>query len=164
MKAGRTSLRDVDDYGLQPTRFAGAEAWVLPSTSGAANRWWDVRHWRDLGEAPALKRIRRRVPEDEVAAYAASMERGPFDSADAERAILDLLARRGPGKTICPSDAARLLGGDDGFRSLMALVRDAAGALAAAGQIEVTQRGRRVDVDEARGPIRLRAVPRPRGS
>lgn len=85
------------------------------------------------------------------------MEHGPIDPADAERAILDLLALRGPGKTICPSEAARALGGDDGFRPLMALVRDAAGALAAGGQIEITQRGRRVDVDEPRGPIRLRA-------
>ena len=30
----------------------------------------------------------------------------------AEAAILDLLAQREPGKTICPSDAARALGGD----------------------------------------------------
>jgi len=81
--------------------------------------------------------------------------------ADAERAILELLARRDPGKTICPSDAARALGGDDGFRPLMALVRDAARALVAGGRIEVTQRGRRVDLDEARGAIRLRAVQPP---
>jgi hypothetical protein len=52
--------------------------------------------------------------------------------AEAEAAILDLLARREPGKTICPSDAARALGGDDGFRPLMPLVRDAARALVAA--------------------------------
>ena len=74
----------------------------------------------------------------------------------AERAILDLLARRDPGKTICPSDAARALGGDDGFRPLMPLVREAAGALVATGRIEVTQRGRPVDLATARGAIRLR--------
>jgi len=45
----------------------------------------------------------------------------------------------------------------------MALVRDAAGVLAAAGRVEVTQRGRRVDVGAARGPIRLRAVSAPPG-
>jgi hypothetical protein len=44
----------------------------------------------------------------------------------AAAAILDLLARRDEGKTICPSDAARVLGGDAGFRPLMPLVRDAA--------------------------------------
>jgi len=83
------------------------------------------------------------------------MAGGP-DSGDAERAILDLLARRDPGTTICPSEAARALGGDDGFRPLMGLVRDAARELVAAGRIEVTQRGEAVDLDRARGPIRLR--------
>jgi hypothetical protein len=78
--------------------------------------------------------------------------------ADAERAILDLLAQRDPGKTICPSDAARAIGGDDGFRSLMPVVRDAARALVAEGRIEVTQRGEPVDLDSARGAIRLRSV------
>jgi len=80
------------------------------------------------------------------------------DRLSAERAILDLLARRDPGKTICPSDAARALGGDDGFRPLMGLVRDAARALVAEQRIEVTQRGEVVDLDSARGAIRLRAV------
>ncbi len=81
------------------------------------------------------------------------------DRAAAERAILELLAQREPGKTICPSEAARALGGDDGFRELMPLVRDAAAALVADGRIEVTQGGSRVDIAEARGPIRLRAAP-----
>ena len=77
----------------------------------------------------------------------------------AEAAILDLLAHRDPGKTICPSDAARTLGGDEGFRPLMPLVRDAARALVAARRIEVTQAGQPVDLDTARGAIRLRALP-----
>ena len=77
---------------------------------------------------------------------------------EAERAILELLARRDPGKTICPSDAARAMGGDDGFRPLMPVVRDAARALVAEGRIEVTQRGEPVDLDSARGAIRLRSV------
>ncbi|HEX5781275.1 MAG TPA: DUF3253 domain-containing protein [Solirubrobacteraceae bacterium] len=77
---------------------------------------------------------------------------------EAERAILDLLAQRDPGKTICPSDAARAMGGDDGFRLLMPVVRDAARALVAEGRIEVTQKGEPVDLDSARGAIRLRSV------
>ena len=77
----------------------------------------------------------------------------------AEAAILDLLARRDPGKTICPSDAARALGGDEGFRLLMPLVREAARALVAERRIEVTQSGQPVDLDAARGAIRLRALP-----
>jgi hypothetical protein len=78
---------------------------------------------------------------------------------DARRTILELLAARDPGTTICPSDAARALGGDDGFRPLMGLVRDAARDLVADGEIVVTQRGAIVDLAAARGPIRLRRVP-----
>ena len=73
-----------------------------------------------------------------------------------EEAIRALLERRGPGKTICPSEAARAVGGDDGFREHMDPVRDAARAMVARGEIEVTQRGEVVDLDAARGPIRLR--------
>jgi hypothetical protein len=75
---------------------------------------------------------------------------------DAERAILKLLAQRDPGRTICPSEAARALGGDDGFRPLMPLVRDAAADLVARGELEVVQSGEVVDPADARGPIRLR--------
>jgi Protein of unknown function (DUF3253) len=81
---------------------------------------------------------------------------------DARRAILELLAQRAPGKTICPSDAARALAGDDAFRPLMDTVRDAARELVAEGEIDVTQRGEVVDLDAARGPIRLRARRPPR--
>ena len=76
--------------------------------------------------------------------------------ADIEAAILGLLARRAPGKTLCPSDAARALAGDEDFRPLMDPVRDAARDLVARGELEVTQRGEVVDLDGARGPIRLR--------
>ena len=74
---------------------------------------------------------------------------------DAEQAILELLGQRGPGKTICPSEAARVLGDDDGFREHMDEVRAAAGRLRDRGEVEVTQRGRPVDAQSARGPIRL---------
>jgi len=91
-------------------------------------------------------------------AYAGAVGSAP-DRHAAERAILDLLARRDPGKTICPSDAARALGGDKGLRPLMPLVREAAGTLVAAGRIEVTQSGQTVDLAVARGAIRLRLLP-----
>ena len=71
------------------------------------------------------------------------------------RAILELLGQRDPGKTICPSEAARVVGGTE-YRERMDAVRDAARDLVAEGEIEVTQRGEVVDLDEARGPIRLR--------
>ncbi len=76
--------------------------------------------------------------------------------AQARATIRDLLEQRDPGKTICPSEAARALGGDDGFRELMPLVRDAARAMVADDEIDVTQKGDVVDLDTARGPIRLR--------
>ncbi len=79
----------------------------------------------------------------------------PPDQAQLRAAILELLARRAPGKTICPSDAARAVAGPD-FRPLMVTARAAAAELAADGEIEVTQRGEVVDITRARGPIRLR--------
>jgi uncharacterized protein DUF3253 len=72
-----------------------------------------------------------------------------------EQTILDLLAERDPGKTICPSDAARALDAEN-FRPLMDPVRAVARDLVARGQLEVTQSGRVVDIDTARGAIRLR--------
>ncbi|WP_228973173.1 DUF3253 domain-containing protein [Streptomyces sp. DH12] len=82
---------------------------------------------------------------------------GPEDGR-LERAILELLDRRGPAATICPSDAARAAyaGDDDGWRALMEPVRRAARRLAAAGEVEITQGGRPVEPAEARGPIRIR--------
>ncbi|HEY0277731.1 MAG TPA: DUF3253 domain-containing protein [Solirubrobacterales bacterium] len=73
----------------------------------------------------------------------------------AARAILELLADRDPDKTICPSEAARVLAGDRDFRLYMEQVREAAGDLARMGRVEVTQKGERVDVSEARGPVRI---------
>jgi hypothetical protein len=77
---------------------------------------------------------------------------------EARAAILELLAKRGPEKTICPSDAARALAGDE-FRPQMDTVRDAARRLVAEGRIEVTQGGEPVELDAAKGPVRLRTAP-----
>ena len=73
-----------------------------------------------------------------------------------EDAILRMLAQRGAGKTICPSDVAREVGTPDGWRELMQPVRDAARRLVSDGTVEITQGGRPVDLDRARGPIRIR--------
>ena len=74
-----------------------------------------------------------------------------------EAEILDLLARRGAGKTICPSEVARAVGGD-GWRDQMEPVRRAARRLVAGGEVEITQAGHRVDPSTAKGPIRIRRV------
>lgn len=79
-----------------------------------------------------------------------------------EGTILRLLGERDSaqsGKTICPSDAARALGGDDGFRALMEPVRETARAMVARGDLQVTQSGEVVDPATARGAIRLRLPP-----
>ena len=72
-----------------------------------------------------------------------------------ERAIGTLLDQRRPEATICPSEAARAVD-PEGWRELMPAARAAAGRLAAAGGVEVTQRGEVVDVATARGPVRVR--------
>jgi hypothetical protein len=74
--------------------------------------------------------------------------------AEIERTIVRLLEARDPGKTICPSDAARALADD--FRPLMEPVRRVARDMVGRGELEVTQSGRVVDIDTARGAIRLR--------
>ncbi len=75
-----------------------------------------------------------------------------------ERSILDLLAHRKGGATICPSEAARQVGGDadDGWRDLMEPARRAARRLVAAGEVEITQGGSLVDPSTAKGAIRIR--------
>ena len=72
-----------------------------------------------------------------------------------ERAIDALLDARAPGATICPSEAARAVD-PAGWRELMPAARAAAGRLAVAGEVEVTQRGEVVDIATARGPVRIR--------
>lgn len=91
---------------------------------------------------------------------------GEFERA-IETTILDLLAQRGPGKTICPSEVARTLhrhpppgmerddGHGAGWRALMDPVREAAGRLVASGEIVATQRGETIDLSTVKGPIRL---------
>lgn len=72
-----------------------------------------------------------------------------------ERAIVELLAGRARGATICPSEAARRVDAE-GWRRLIEPARRAARRLVAAGRLEIVQGGRAVDPSTARGPIRLR--------
>lgn len=73
---------------------------------------------------------------------------------DLERAILDLLEQRGPGKTICPSEAARKAYPDK-WREKMDDVREAAVSLAEAERIGILKKGEPVDPKDFRGAIRL---------
>lgn len=79
--------------------------------------------------------------------------------------ILRQTAARGVGKSICPSEVARALGGD-AWRPLMTPVRDAALALARQGMVLVLRKGKPMlpaaelkegARDEVKGVIRLAA-------
>ncbi len=73
---------------------------------------------------------------------------------DLEVAIRSLLARRSPTATICPSEAARALFGDE-FRAYMEDTRRAARRMALREELVITQKNRRVDPSSFRGPIRI---------
>ena len=77
-----------------------------------------------------------------------------------EQTILGLLEERAAGSTICPSDAARAVGGTH-WRDLMEPTRAAARRLVSAGILEITQGGKAVDASKAKGPIRIRRVIKP---
>jgi hypothetical protein len=68
--------------------------------------------------------------------------------------MLALVNRRGPGKTVCPSEVARSLD-EVAWRDHMDAVRATAAMLVERDKIVVTQRGAVVDPLQATGPIRL---------
>ncbi|MDP3407940.1 DUF3253 domain-containing protein [Bosea sp. (in: a-proteobacteria)] len=81
----------------------------------------------------------------------------PHDD-DLAATILKLAGERGEGRTICPSEAARALGGDhpDGWGPLMQPIRRVAVRLMKEGKVVITRKGRPVDPDDFRGVYRLR--------
>ncbi len=91
---------------------------------------------------------------------------GPRDSSSLEKvtqqsklraSILEMARERGPSKSICPSDAARAVGGDN-WRDLMDQARDIARELARDGEVVITQGDDVLDPDATwRGPVRIRA-------
>lgn len=101
-----------------------------------------ARDWDDVRWCSDACRRRRTSPTDEAL----------------ERSVLDLLARRAARATICPSEAARAVGGDD-WRELMEPARAAARRLVARDEVEITHGGHVVDGSTARGPIRIRRAP-----
>ena len=84
------------------------------------------------------------------------------DMADIASAIESLVAARGAGATVCPSEVARALAGAAGpWRALMPAVRTAAAALVEQGRLSVTRAGVDVDALASGGPIRLGLPRRP---
>jgi hypothetical protein len=76
-----------------------------------------------------------------------------------ETAILALARHRGPDSSICPSDAARAIGGAE-WRDLMPEARETARELARRGRVQITSRGHVLAPDtDWTGPIRIRHNP-----
>jgi hypothetical protein len=91
-------------------------------------------------------------------------EAQPADKSDglskADDVILSLCTASGPGKTICPTDAAKSLaernGGDAlAWREALTPVRRAAVRLAKAGRLVIFRKGKPVDPEDFRGVYRL---------
>ncbi|MEO7013162.1 MAG: DUF3253 domain-containing protein [Dokdonella sp.] len=72
--------------------------------------------------------------------------------------VLELLISRGPGRTICVSEAAQTLAIRSGYHwhDLMRPVRVISSQMAESGMIEALQQEEIVDIRVARGPVRLR--------
>ena len=76
-------------------------------------------------------------------------------------AMLQLLAERGAGRTVDPSEVARAVGGrhPDEWGPLMQPVRRIAIELMKAGRIVILRRGKPVDPDDFKGVYRLSLPP-----
>lgn len=69
--------------------------------------------------------------------------------------ILSVAAQRGPEKTTCPSEIARMLFPDD-WRNHMKDIVDVAIELHNQGKVLITQKGIPIDVNHIKGPIRIK--------
>jgi double-stranded uracil-DNA glycosylase len=49
--AARGALERDVGFGLQEEQIGGAAVWVLPSTSGAARRYWSIGPWEELAQS-----------------------------------------------------------------------------------------------------------------
>lgn len=74
-----------------------------------------------------------------------------------EAAIRALLRSRQPGRSICPGDIARLVGGTT-WRTLLPVVRQRAAKMAERGELEILRRGRVVKRQPTEGVLRYRLM------
>jgi hypothetical protein len=115
---------------------------------------------RDAKTPTAIRGSRARVNDAKIALG----ERGrgwwlpPQSTATNRRidaALRALLRSRERGRSICPSDVARIVGGTK-WRTLLPVVRDRAVKMAEGGELEVLRRGRIVKTSATEGVLRYR--------
>ncbi|MGB3588793.1 MAG: DUF3253 domain-containing protein [Tunicatimonas sp.] len=71
--------------------------------------------------------------------------------------MLTLLRHREPGKSICPSEAARVIGSPDHWRTIMPIAREVAVELANKGILTITRGNQLLDPEDlGKGHIRIR--------
>jgi hypothetical protein len=80
-----------------------------------------------------------------------------IDPTQIEQCLLEKVRQRGLDKSICPSEVARALGGEN-WQSLMPQVRSIGARLAKSGLIVALQKGHVIDTEAAKGPIRFRVT------
>ena len=82
----------------------------------------------------------------------------PHHATDAQDVVLRLCAERGADRSICPTEAARVLAGEqsEDWRRRLPEVRAAAAALSREGRLEILRKGKAIPPEEMRGVIRLR--------
>ena len=87
--------------------------------------------------------------------------RGTINDHRIDKTMMRLAAKRGPEKTICPSEVAREIAGSDpeAWRPLMGPIRDRAVAAAKTGRLAIKQSGRPVDPDDFSGIYRIAIQP-----
>jgi hypothetical protein len=112
---------------------------------------------RRLGDSDPDAAARR--IEDAEMALGQRGEAGPEPAVRLAATMRALLWHRRPESTICPSDAARVVGGES-WRGLMDTAREVAAELAREGVIAVRQHGADVDITSATGPVRLARGPK----
>lgn len=107
-----------------------------------------------------IRRSRRRINDAKLALG----ERGhawwlPASAAATNRridaAVRALLRSRQPGRSICPSDVARIVGGTS-WRTLLPVVRDRAVSMMKRGQLQILRGGRVVKSNPTGGVLRYR--------
>jgi Protein of unknown function (DUF3253) len=115
---------------------------------------------RDAATEVQIRQSRRRVNDAKVALG----ERGhawwlpPTPAATKRRidaALRALLRSRQRGRSICPSDVARIVGGPT-WRTLLPVVRDCAVKMTRRGELEILRRGRVVQAKPTEGVLRYR--------